>query len=44
MQLAYATLRAKGTLRDDLGLVTSFDDFSPIVDLDDHYATEERYS
>jgi methylisocitrate lyase len=44
MQRAYATLHAKGTLRDDLDLVTSFDDFSPIVDLDRHYATEARYS
>jgi methylisocitrate lyase len=43
MQRAYATLRAKGTLRDDLDLVTSFDDFAPIVDLDAHYATEARY-
>ena len=44
MQRAYAALRAKGTLRDDLDLVTSFDDFAPIVDLDEHYATERRYS
>jgi 2-methylisocitrate lyase-like PEP mutase family enzyme len=44
MQRAYATLRAKGTLRDDLDLVASFDDFGPIVDLDAHYATEARYS
>jgi 2-methylisocitrate lyase-like PEP mutase family enzyme len=44
MQLAYATLRAQGTLRDELDLVTSFDDFSAIVDLDEHYATERRYA
>jgi len=44
MQVAYATLHAKGTLRDELELVTSFDDFATIVDLDAHYATEARYS
>ncbi len=44
MQRAYAALAAKGTLRDDLDLVTAFDDFAPIVDLADHYATEARYS
>jgi hypothetical protein len=31
-------------LRDDLDLVLSFDEFAPIVDLDEHYATEARYS
>ncbi|MBA3655093.1 MAG: isocitrate lyase/PEP mutase family protein, partial [Actinobacteria bacterium] len=44
MQRAYAALAAKGTLRDDLDLVTAFDDFAPIVDLAEHYATEARYS
>ena len=44
MQLAYGVLAAEGTLRDRLDLVTSFDDFGPIVDLDDHYATEAKYS
>ncbi len=44
MRVAYDTLHAKGTLRDDLDLVTSFDDFAPIVDLDRHYAIEARYS
>jgi 2-methylisocitrate lyase-like PEP mutase family enzyme len=44
MQLAYGVLREKGTLRDDLDLVTSFDEFAPIVDLEGHYATEARYS
>ena len=44
MQLAYATLQEKGTLRDDLDLVLSFDEFSPIVDLDGHYATEAKYA
>jgi 2-methylisocitrate lyase-like PEP mutase family enzyme len=44
MRLAFATLYEKGTLRDDLDLVLSFDEFAPIVDLDDHYATEARYA
>ena len=44
MRAAYEVLRAKGTLRDDLGLVLSFDEFAPIVDLDAHYATEARYA
>ncbi len=44
MQQAYGTLAREGTLRDDLELVTSFDDFGPLVDLDRHYATEAKYS
>jgi 2-methylisocitrate lyase-like PEP mutase family enzyme len=44
MQAAYATLAEKGTLRDDLDLVTSFDEFAPLVDLDQHYATEAKYA
>jgi 2,3-dimethylmalate lyase len=44
MQRAFATLHEKGTLRDDLDLVLSFDEFAPIVALDDHYATEARYA
>jgi methylisocitrate lyase len=44
MQLAYSRLAEKGTLRDDLDLVTSFDEFAPLVDLDDHYATEAKYA
>jgi methylisocitrate lyase len=44
MQRAYATLAEKGTLRDDLDLVLSFDDFAPLVDLDQHYATEAKYA
>jgi len=43
MRVAYETLHAKGTLRDDLDLVTLFDDFSPIVELERHYETEARY-
>jgi 2-methylisocitrate lyase-like PEP mutase family enzyme len=41
---AYGVLHDRGTLRDDLDLVLSFDEFAPIVDLDEHYATEARYS
>jgi 2-methylisocitrate lyase-like PEP mutase family enzyme len=44
MQAAYGVLHEEGTLRDHLDLVTSFDDFGPLVDLDEHYATEARYS
>lgn len=40
---AYATLAAKGTLRDDLDQVVSFDEFNALVDLDAHYETEERF-
>ena len=40
---AYATLAEKGTLRDDLDQVMSFDDFNALVDLDAHYETEERF-
>ena len=39
----YAVLRAKGSLRDDLALVTTFDAFNQIVRLDDHYELELRY-
>jgi 2-methylisocitrate lyase-like PEP mutase family enzyme len=44
MQPAYAVLYEQGTLRDHLDLVTSFDEFGPIVDLDRHYQLEARYS
>jgi 2-methylisocitrate lyase-like PEP mutase family enzyme len=44
MQRAYGVLAEKGTLRDDLDIVTSFDDFAPIVDLESHYATEANYA
>jgi 2-methylisocitrate lyase-like PEP mutase family enzyme len=43
MAAAYERLHADGTLRDHLDLVTSFDDFAAVVDLDEHYATEARY-
>ncbi len=41
---AYGVLKAKGSLRDDLHLVTTFDAFNRIVQLDDHYELESRYS
>jgi len=40
---AYGILAEEGTLRDHLDLVTSFDEFNKVVDLDAHYALEERY-
>jgi 2-methylisocitrate lyase-like PEP mutase family enzyme len=40
---AYAVLADQGTLRDHLDLVTGFDDFNRIVDLDRHYRLEARY-
>ena len=43
LQGAYATLAEKGTLRDDLDQVLSFDEFNALVDLDAHYETEERF-
>jgi 2-methylisocitrate lyase-like PEP mutase family enzyme len=43
MAAAYGRLHADGTLRDHVDLVTSFDDFAAVVDLDEHYATEARY-
>jgi 2-methylisocitrate lyase-like PEP mutase family enzyme len=44
MQIAYRLLYEEGTLRDHLDVVTSFDDFSPIVDLARHYELEGRYA
>lgn len=44
MQQAYGVLQEKGTLRDDLDLVLSFDELNPLVDLDGHYALEARYA
>jgi len=40
---AYGILADKGTLRDDLELVTSFDEFNRVVDLETHYELEARY-
>ena len=44
MQQAFAVLQEKGTLRDDLDLVLSFDQLNPMVDLDAHYALEAKYA
>jgi 2-methylisocitrate lyase-like PEP mutase family enzyme len=41
---AYGVLRAKGTLREHLDLVTSFDEFNEIVEMDRHYGLEARYA
>jgi len=40
---AYGVLAEEGTLRDHLELVTTFDEFNQIVDLDSHYELETRY-
>jgi methylisocitrate lyase len=44
MATAYQTLREKGSLRDDLDLVLTFDDFNRVVELDRHYGLEAEYS
>jgi methylisocitrate lyase len=38
-----ATLRAKGTLRDDLDRLVEFDAFGAIVELDRHFTLDEQY-
>ncbi len=43
MQDALGVLASVGTLRDDLDRVVSFEDFAGLVDLDAHYAEEQRY-
>jgi methylisocitrate lyase len=43
IQGIYARLAETGTLRDDLSDLVSFDEFNALVDLDEHYATEERF-
>jgi methylisocitrate lyase len=43
MRAAYGTLAEAGTLRDDLDLVVSFDEFNAAIDLDAHYELEARY-
>lgn len=37
-------LRDKGTTRDDVGRLVPFDEFGAIIDLDEHYAREARFS
>ncbi|MCA1692172.1 MAG: isocitrate lyase/PEP mutase family protein [Actinobacteria bacterium] len=41
---AYGVLRQKGSLRDDLDLVTSFEAFNAVVGLDRHYELESQYA
>jgi len=41
---AYGVLAAEGTLRDHLDIVTSFEQFNAVVDLDRHYQLEARYA
>jgi methylisocitrate lyase len=41
---AYEVLHQQGTLRDHLELVTTFDDFGQVIDLERHYALEARYT
>jgi methylisocitrate lyase len=43
MTTAYQALRERGSLRDHLDLVVTFDDFNRVVELDRHYRLEERY-
>jgi len=40
---AYQVLADQGTLRNHLDLVSTFDDFNRVVDLDGHYRLEARY-
>jgi len=40
---AYHVLADQGTLRNHLDLVTSFDEFNRVVDLEGHYRLEARY-
>ena len=41
---AYRVLADEGSLRDHLDLVTTFDEFNRVVDLEEHYRLEARYS
>jgi methylisocitrate lyase len=43
LQDMYGRLREKGTLRDDLQGVASFDDFNALIDLERHYELEKKY-
>jgi len=43
MATAYETLQERGSLRDHLELLTSFEDFNRVVGLDRHYELEARY-
>lgn len=41
---AYGVLKEKGSLRDDLHLVTDFEAFNVVIDLERHYELEARFS
>ncbi|HEX2042636.1 MAG TPA: isocitrate lyase/PEP mutase family protein [Acidimicrobiales bacterium] len=41
---AYRVLAEEGTLRDHLELLTTFDEFNRVVELDEHYRLEARYA
>ena len=41
---AYGVLRDRGTLRDNLEMLTTFEQFNRVVALDDHYRLEARYA
>jgi len=43
LSTAYQVLADQGTLRNHLDLVTGFDDFNRVVDLEGHYRLEARY-
>jgi 2-methylisocitrate lyase-like PEP mutase family enzyme len=43
LQEAYALLRRDGTLRDHLDRLLPFDEFNQLVELERHYALDERY-
>src|SRR5437016_6897443 len=43
MATAYETLQERGSLRDHLDLLTSFEDFNRVVGLNRHYELESRY-
>jgi 2-methylisocitrate lyase-like PEP mutase family enzyme len=43
LQEAYAFLRRDGTLRDRLDRLMPFDEFNQLVELERHYALDERY-
>ncbi len=40
---SFAVLREKGTMRDDLDRIVDFADFGAVVDLDRHFALDEKY-
>lgn len=43
LQRTFSTLREKGTLRDDLGGLATFDEFNELIGLERHYELEKKY-